>query len=286
MYYKKDYIHREIINIFSQHNIDIPTDFIQDVFDNYENIPFHNIVHAFEVFIMTNNLVNIVQSKQMIFKKYEVAILLITALCHDINHKGKTNTYLKKCNSHNNVFTIDEHETLNREELYLSISSYSYDSLNHIGSLDSLNENTHIQYTLNLLEKYEKQIFPKKCSWNEIQQLITSLILSTDLFLHDNYISEFNIRNKYSLANIIIKLADISHPMQSFGIHCYWTLKIKEEQNTFHNFDSLKEIAQDTLFFINKFLYPLIVLFDQYFDILQYKNALEKNINIWKSYSN
>ena len=77
---------------------------------------------------MTNNLVNIVQSKQKIFKKYEVTILLITALCHDINHKGKTNTYLKKCNSHNNVITIDEYETWIEISTFVPYLTYGEES--------------------------------------------------------------------------------------------------------------------------------------------------------------
>ena len=48
--FKKDFIYYQIIDIFFFFFVKIPLDFIQDVMDNYKNLPFHNIVHAYEVF--------------------------------------------------------------------------------------------------------------------------------------------------------------------------------------------------------------------------------------------
>ena len=278
MYYKKDYIFYEIIKIFSKYNIKIPLEFIQDVFDNYENLPFHNIVHAFEVFNMTHKLINIVQKNRKIFDKCDITALLISALCHDINHKGKTNIILKteSYSGIDELFTIDENIPKSR--------SNSYDNIQDIESFESFNEETHINNTLFIVKFYKNKLFPKKTPWDKIEQLITSFILCTDLALHNKYISQFNINNKYSLGNLIIKLADISHPLQEFRIHSYWTLKIKEEQDIFKDFKSIKEIAQDTLMFINMFLNPLVLLFNEHFDITNYMNTLRTNINIWKSY--
>ena len=278
MYYKKNYIFHEIIKIFSKYNIKIPLEFIQDVFDNYENLPFHNIVHAFEVFNMTHKLINIVQKKLKIFDKCDITALLISALCHDINHKGKTNIILKteSYSGIDKLFTIDENIPKSR--------SNSYDNIQDIESQESFNEKIHIKNTLFIVKFYKNKLFPKKTPWDKIEQLITSFILCTDLALHNKYISQFNINNKYSLGNLIIKLADISHPLQEFRIHSYWTLKIKEEQDSFKDFKSINEIAQDTLMFINMFLNPLVLLFNEHFDITNYTNTLRTNINIWKSY--
>lgn len=281
MYYKKNYIFHEIIRIFFKHNIEIPLDFIRDVFDNYENLPFHNIVHAFEVLNMTHKLINIVQTKRKIFDKCDITALLISALCHDINHKGKTNNTLKTESTSNlkNLFMIDEHEPID----FISKSN-SYDNIQDIESQESFNEEIHIKNTLFIVKFYKNQLFPKNTPWDKIEQLITSFILCTDLSLHNKYISQFNINNKYSLGNLIIKIADISHPLQKFGIHSYWTLKIKEEQKTFNDFKSLKDIAQDTLMFINMFINPLILLFKEHFEMKHYIRNLITNINIWKSY--
>jgi hypothetical protein len=285
MYYKKNYIFHEIIRIFFKHNIKIPLDFIRDVFDNYEDLPFHNIVHAFEVFNMTHKLVNIVQKKRKIFDKCDITALLISALCHDINHKGKTNITLKTESLSNldNLFTIDEYECFDMKTTMIS-RNHSYDNIQDIESFESFNEETHIEHTLFIVKFYKNELFPKKTPWDKIEQLITSFILCTDLSLHNKYVNQFNINNKYSIGNLIIKLADISHPLQPFGIHSYWTLKIKEEQDTFNDFKSIKEISQDTLMFINMFLNPLMILFNQYFEITTYMNTLKTNINIWKSY--
>jgi hypothetical protein len=285
MYYKKYYIFYEIIKIFSTYNIKIPLEFIQDVFDNYENLPFHNIVHAFEVFNMTHKLINIVQTKRKIFDKSDITALLISALCHDINHKGKTNIALKteSFSSLDNLFTIDEHERFDMKTTMIS-RNHSYDSIQDIETYEAFNEKTHIEHTLFLVKFYKNKLFSKNTSWDKIEQLITSFILCTDLSLHNKYVTQFNINNKYSIGNIIIKIADISHPVQDFGIHSYWTLKIKEEQDIFNDFKSLKEIAQDSLMFINMFLNPLMILFNQYFEITTYMNTLKINMNIWKSY--
>lgn len=285
MYYKKNYIFHEIIRIFFKHNIELPLDFIRDVFDNYENLPFHNIVHAFEVLNMTHKLVNIVQKKRKIFDKCDITALLISALCHDINHKGKTNIALKteSFSKLDNLFTIDEYERFDMKTTMIS-RNHSYDSIQNIETYEAFNEKTHIEHTLFIVKFYKNELFPQNTPWDKIEQLITSFILCTDLSLHKKYVTQFNINNKYSIGNIIIKIADISHPLQTFGIHSYWTLKIKEEQNIFNDFKSINEIAQDTLMFINMFLNPLIILFNQYFEITTYTNTLKTNMNIWKSY--
>lgn len=287
MYHSKGYITNKIVENFKYHNIAIPISLIIDIVDGYKNIPFHNIVHAFEVFLMTNELIKIVQSHKKYFTKYDITIILICALCHDILHEGKTNNMLKLELWDSNICKIYEEEILDVENImtYSNLSNRSYDNLNDIEAHDAFNERIHIDSTIQLVQKYKKQLFGINADFYRVKDHITSLILCTDLTLHDYYLEKFNIRDKHSIANMIIKIADLSHPLQHFSFHSYWVLKIKEETNHFNTFSDLKGIADDTIFFIKTFLYPLLNKFNEHFKLKKYMKILDTNLQIWYEYS-
>ena len=72
---------------------------------------------------MTHKLINIVQKKLKIFDKCDITALLISALCNDINHKGKTNIILKteSYSGIDKLFTIDENIPKSRSNSYDNI---------------------------------------------------------------------------------------------------------------------------------------------------------------------
>jgi hypothetical protein len=70
---------------------DIPIDklrnFAKEIQRNYHNNPYHNFRHAFDVMQMCYTF--LVESKAKVYlTKQDKLVLLIAALCHDVDHPG------------------------------------------------------------------------------------------------------------------------------------------------------------------------------------------------------
>jgi hypothetical protein len=260
----------------------IPNRLLREIYYSYNNNPFHNIKHAYEVFETMSHLLNIVNVKKQ-FTLVDKTILLLTALCHDINHQGKTNRMLKQESFEsmiefcNNIDDDDKEICMKR----LTIErDRSYDNLFNVETFEAFNEKTHQEITMKLIKKYN--IFYKKVSDEYVLNFVQSLILSTDLNLHDTYHAKFDINNKFSLGTILMKIADLSHPTRDFKVHLYWVFKLKEEHGL--HITTVEEIAEDTLGFISKFVFPLLLKLNEHHNLHNYIKKIEKNISIWQEY--
>ena len=267
---------------FKSHGIMIPNKLLKEIVDNYHKNSFHNIKHAYEVFDTMNELITIKNIRQR-FTLVDKTILLLTALCHDINHRGKTNRMLKQESFEsmielcNNIDDEDEEICLKRLTMD---RDRSYDNLFDIETFEALNEKTHQEITMKLIKKYN--IFNEKVSDDYVIDFVQSLILSTDLNLHDTYLARFDINNKFSLGTLLMKVADLSHPTRDFRVHLYWVYKLKEELGL--NITTVEEIAVDTLDFISKYLFPLLLKLNEHYNMNRYIKKLEKNISVWQEY--
>tara|TARA_B110000261_G_scaffold161772_1_gene203851 strand:- start:749 stop:1459 length:711 start_codon:yes stop_codon:yes gene_type:complete len=234
----------------------------------YSTIPYHNVRHAFEVFQMTAIMVNIMNLRNK-YNELDIKLLLISALCHDVSHIGLSNMDI---------------ESINCDIGGSSSSSSSSDNIANITSDSSYNEDIHINNTLKLIYKH-KQIFKNYISdMKYINNMITSLILCTDLSLHNSYLKKYksNVYDK-TLLNLVIKISDISHPLRHFKIHNYWVYKFNEETKS--KLITPHHIGKDTLWFINTFLLePLEMLTRDFKSLRVFKTNLNCNIKIWKSY--
>ncbi|XP_078261890.1 cAMP and cAMP-inhibited cGMP 3',5'-cyclic phosphodiesterase 10A isoform X3 [Rhinoraja longicauda] len=67
--------------------------FTMSVRKNYRRVPYHNWKHAISV---AHCMYAILQSVQGTFTELERKGLLVACLCHDLDHRGYTNTYLHK----------------------------------------------------------------------------------------------------------------------------------------------------------------------------------------------
>jgi hypothetical protein len=241
--------------------------FLNDVFKMYSKIPYHNIRHAFEVFQMTTIMINIMNLRNK-YNELDIKLLLISALCHDMSHIGLSNIDIESINC----------------DIGGSSSSCSSDNITNITSNSSYNEDIHINNTLKLIYKH-KQIFKKDISdMKYINNMITSLILCTDLSLHKSYINKYkpNLYDK-TLLNMVIKICDVSHPLRQFKIHNYWVYKFNEETKS--KLITPHHIGKDTLLFINTFLLePLDILTCDFKSLQVLQTYLYHNICIWKSY--
>lgn len=285
--------------------------FIKDIVTNYFSWNnFHNFKHAFEVFQMVWYL----QQFNKELNKEERKLLLITALCHDLNHIGSSNTKIKNTNSFEDLLSCDNekshHGSMSDEEQDIIIASFeakqkadlvynetiinraeSYDSNFEISNNDSFNEKVHIRQTAVLMSKHIKHFLNVE-TLSDIEIVntkINSMILATDLKLQKNYLNIIDTQHHYNpLAQmiLILKLADVSHPFRPFPIHCYWVFKLVGETNEKID-ENLSYIAKDTIGFISMFVKPLLLKFMENYNIPQLNTLLKnlnENINIWNSY--
>ena len=167
------------------------------------------------------------------------------------------------------------------------------DDLTKIHTNNCYNESYHIDKTLNIIEMFKKDIF-KKCHykkediWKNKKNLIKSLILSTCLSSDKQY-RNFIKNSKHSKLGkmiLILKLADLSHTwFRPFQIHSYWVFKRIIEDND--KLEELKDIAQDTIDFMEMFVEPLLDIFKNSYGTNLYNYMFynfEKNKDIWISY--
>lgn len=224
---------------------------------------YHNIKHTFEVF----QTVSVLSEKVSFLTLTDRSLLQIAALCHDFHHPGLSNAVMFASGS----FT-------GNDLVYIRKRGESHEDTLVDFSL-SYNEMMHVHDSLQLIEKYLVQLFPINV-FEHVRTIIT-LILSTDIALHDNYMDKYiqEGKSKIGILMLILKLADVSHPLRPFHVHLYWVFNHHRENQT--SLTSVQDIAKDTLWFYNRFVEPMLFIFDKHFECPfpeYFKNKQE-----WKS---
>lgn len=223
---------------------------------------YHNIKHTFEVF----QAASVLSEKVPFLTQTDRSLLQIAALCHDFHHPGLSNTAVFASGS----FT-------DKEYLYIRKRSENQDTL--VDFSLSYNEMMHVHDSLQLIEKYLVKLFSGNV-FETIRSIIT-LILSTDIALHDNYMDKYiqEGKSKIGVMMLILKLADVSHPLRPFHVHLYWVFNHHRENHT--GLTSVQDIAKDTLWFYNRFVDPMLFLFNKHFgcQFPEYVNNKQE----WKS---
>ncbi|CAF1296892.1 unnamed protein product, partial [Adineta ricciae] len=127
--------------------------FVLTVRKNYRNVPYHNWSHAFSV---AHAIYTVIKLTKHHYTPNECIALFVACLCHDLDHRGKTNAYMVKSAS-----------TL--------ASIYSTSTM----------ERHHFNQTVTILQTETLNIF-KHFSSKEYRQMLDEIrhcILSTDLAL-------------------------------------------------------------------------------------------------------
>ncbi|XP_023318923.1 high affinity cGMP-specific 3',5'-cyclic phosphodiesterase 9A-like, partial [Trichogramma pretiosum] len=147
------------INITKLHS------FLIKVYDSYNDVPFHNFRHCFCVAQM---MYVIIWAVDLISKlgELEVLILMVSCICHDLDHPG-----------YNNIYQINAHTEL----------ALRYNDISPL-------ENHHCSVAFYLMEKKECNIFSSFDSDNYkiIREGIIRCILATDMARHNEILAEFN----------------------------------------------------------------------------------------------
>lgn len=187
-------------------------EWLYEVYKHYNDVPFHNYRHCFCVAQMMYAITwhtNLVQR----LGELEVLILLVSCICHDLDHPG-----------YNNIYQINA-----RTELALRY--------NDISPL----ENHHCSIAFRLLEHPDCNIFRNmdKELYKDVREGIIRCILATDMARHNEILTQFqeatpnfDYNNKVHtnlLCMVLIKVADISNEARPMDVAEPWLDRLLQE---------------------------------------------------------
>ncbi|CRG97606.1 phosphodiesterase gamma, putative [Plasmodium gallinaceum] len=185
---------------------------LHEMKSGYNDVPYHNSIHAAMVTQQCNILVNNLETAN-ILQDNEMAAFFVASLGHDIGHFGRTNIFLKNCSNFLSIIYNDK----------------------------SILENYHCSYLFHILLKEKNNIFKNENSRTLItlRQQIIELILATDMSKHIKILAQFRIKSikmkSYIEKNIvlclkmIIKAADLSHNCVDWSEHYLWVKRLVNE---------------------------------------------------------
>ncbi|XP_036338601.1 high affinity cGMP-specific 3',5'-cyclic phosphodiesterase 9A-like [Rhagoletis pomonella] len=202
------------LGFIDKFNIPIETlrEWLYEVYKHYNEVPFHNFRHCFCVAQMMYAITRHANLLQRL-GDLECLILLVSCICHDLDHPG-----------YNNIYQINA-----RTELALRY--------NDISPL----ENHHCSIAFRLLEHPECNIFKNfsRDTFKEIREGIIRCILATDMARHNEILTQFkeitpifdysNRAHINLLCMVLIKVADISNEARPMDVAEPWLDRLLQE---------------------------------------------------------
>eukprot|EP01050_Picozoa_sp_SAG11_P000427 SAG11_NODE_12_length_27025_cov_37.402681_30_plen_616_part_00 len=202
--------------VFQQYRVAKETmrNFLTSVRGGYRNNPYHNFRHAFDVTQMTYTLLTNTKLGQTL-EPLETFAIMITAVCHDIDHGGKTNDFL--------------------------VNTSSPLALLYNGK--SVNENHHCCLTFKLFRDERNNVMSGLTGEEKraARKKMISLFLATDMAQHFDIINKFTMRvdtNQFTgentddrelMLNVLLHAADLSNPTRPFETAKKWATAVSEE---------------------------------------------------------
>ncbi|XP_065349163.1 high affinity cGMP-specific 3',5'-cyclic phosphodiesterase 9A isoform X1 [Cloeon dipterum] len=205
------YLDLELTSTFA---LDIHTlrGFLFQIYEHYNDVPFHNFRHSFCVAQMMYSLIWAAGLRKRM-GDLEALILITSCICHDLDHPG-----------YNNIYQINA-----RTELAIRY--------NDISPL----ENHHCSIAFQILSRPECNMF-KSFSFEQFRQVregIIRCILATDMARHNEIIEQFReITPVFDFANnshtnllsmVLIKVADISNEARPMEVAEPWLDRLLQE---------------------------------------------------------
>lgn len=195
---------------------------------NKRKNPYHNFNHCFSVM---HSLYMLLSSTCAVsfFTPLDIFGLLIAAICHDIDHTGRTNMF----------------EVNSKSQLALRYND------------KSVLEQHHAAVTFEILMDEDSNIFQGLTSEmsRDIRKLIITAIMGTDMSKHYSILTNINARcndiidnpigtitkDKENFAQFLLHSADLSHPTKHYRTYEMWSLLVCQEFSDQH----LEEIAKN-----------------------------------------
>lgn len=191
--------------------------FIVQIEKHYRKNPFHNFRHATTVTHMSFMLLTATGASNLLSETQKFTVL-ISAMCHDVDHPGNTNAF----------------EINSGSELALQYND------------QSVLENHHCATAFRIMRTARCDVFQSMTGHEakEARKLMIACILATDMAMHFQLVGD--VKNKldsgdgwqvstdieqHFLAKILLHAADLSNPVRPFHMAAAWAAKIAEEFN-------------------------------------------------------
>ncbi|KAF0688416.1 Aste57867_19972 [Aphanomyces stellatus] len=187
--------------------------FVVAVKDQYRNVPYHNFLHAFTTLHVT--FVIVVEQPSALLELRDVLALYVGAMCHDMNHNGRTNDFHIKTRTATALLYNDQ----------------------------SVLENMHAAHCFDTLRRPGHNVLENASSadYMYIRKSIIRVILATDMQFHAPMVEQMTRRfqrgtfqpetDKELLLNAIVHSADIANPTLPTPLHARWSTELMREFN-------------------------------------------------------
>jgi PAS domain-containing protein len=183
---------------------------------SYWKNSFHNFMHGFNVMHGCYMLLSSTPAGNY-FSSHQILALLIASLCHDLDHRGRTN-----------VFEVNKR----------SVIANTYHD-------ESVLEKHHAAVAFFIINEENSNIFAKlnNETYMAVRKLMISSILATDMAKHLGIIEEaknrfLEIESKRmgslendveKLSGLIMHCADLFHPCKSYQVYEIWSILVCKE---------------------------------------------------------
>nr|KAG5698694.1 hypothetical protein BaRGS_022582 [Batillaria attramentaria] len=195
------------LGLVTRYNIQMPVllRFLFKIYTKYNHVPFHNFKHCFMVTQMMYGLVWLMDLPSKL-DHLDILILLVAAICHDLDHPG-----------YNNAYQINA-----KTELALRY--------NDISPL----ENHHCAVAFEILESKDYNILANltREQFRRVREGIIRCILATDMAKHNEILNSFKAliphfdfkdkEHRAVLLMILIKVSDISNECRPMEVSEPW----------------------------------------------------------------
>lgn len=184
--------------------------FMVELRRHYNNVPYHNWLHALDVTQYVFSVIKHVNLRNYL-TNIEIFGLLFSSLCHDTDHNGMNNNF------HRKAHTVFAHLAPNLPPL----------------------EHHHSCITLDLSRSLLEQI-PDENDRLYLSHFIINCIMATDMEQHKVFIEEFKglqnngfdineANHRLLLAQIVLKAGDLSNTVRNFDEAIRMTTKLSNE---------------------------------------------------------
>eukprot|EP01105_Mastigella_eilhardi_P015226 TRINITY_DN3469_c1_g1_i1.p1 TRINITY_DN3469_c1_g1~~TRINITY_DN3469_c1_g1_i1.p1 ORF type:complete len:1616 (-),score=411.79 TRINITY_DN3469_c1_g1_i1:43-4401(-) len=178
-----------------------------------ESNPYHNAVHAADVTLCVNYIMRPEVVQLLRLSPLDVLTVLIAAAGHDAGHDGRNNSF---------------HVTVETDRALMFNSR-------------SVQENFHVQKLLRLIRELGLFTGLPAADAKYSKNLITDMILATDMTLHFDFTGKLAMRlenpqfnpaegaDKALVLQMLLKFADISNPCKPLPLMRKWSGRVAQE---------------------------------------------------------
>ena len=184
-------------------------------YDHNRN-PFHNFLHGFSVMHSMYYLLTSTKAATC-FNTEELYAILISALCHDVDHTGRTNSFEV---SKNSVLALRYHDIAVLEQHHAATTFFILQ-----------------QENCNILETCPRDVY------FSIRKIIIAGILATDMSKHFPIVLKMQVRfkdlqeapigarenDKIDMVELLVHCCDLAHITKSFAICSSWSQLLRQE---------------------------------------------------------